>query len=228
VSADIAFDAATKSYKPADVLFLEYHLHIPRPDPLTNTASEGRQEYYGDEIPGTPTAFVNGKVTGGLGGGKAQAEATYGRLSKIIDEALEADDQATLKLSANRRGDKIEAEANVSDLKKTGEKVRLRFVLVENVARYAGGNGQRLHHHVVRALPGGVKGVEMKEAKGSYKTAIALGDLKKDLNEYLEKHKFAEDDRPMELKNLKLIALIQDDESKEILQAAQVDLAQEK
>ena len=40
----------------------------------------------------------------------------------------------------------------MADLKKTGEKVRLRFVLVEDVARYVGGNGQRLHHHVVRAL----------------------------------------------------------------------------
>jgi hypothetical protein len=228
VSADIAFDAAVKQYKPADTVFLEYHLHIPGPDALTNTDTEGRQKFYGPAIRGTPTAFVNGKVTEGLGGFKQHGEERYGTLRKIIDEALDTDQQANIKLTATRRGDKIEAEANVEDLKKTGEKVRLRFVLIEDVARYAGGNGQRLHHHVVRALPGGLDGTEMKEAKGTYKTAVVLGDLKKSLNEYLAGRKFSEDDRPMELKNLKLIALIQDDESKEILQAAQVDLTDEK
>jgi len=224
VSADIAFDAAVKMYKPADALFLEYHLHIPGPDALTNSDTEGRQKYYGSDIRGTPTAFVNGKVTEPLGGFKQHGEDRYGKLRKIIDDAVNADDQATLKLNAARRGDKIEAEANIADLKKTGEKVRLRFVLVEDVAHYAGSNGQRLHHHVVRALPGGLEGVQLKEAKGTHKVAVALGDLKKDLNDYLGKHNFTEEDRPMELKNLKLIALIQDDENKEILQAAQVDL----
>ena len=60
VSADVAFDAAVKTYKPKDVVLLEYHLHIPAPDPLTNADSEGRQKFYGSEIRGTPTAFVIG------------------------------------------------------------------------------------------------------------------------------------------------------------------------
>ena len=77
-------------------------------------------------------------------------------------------------------------------------------------------------------LPGGLEGTEMKEDKGTYKTAIVLSDLKQTLTDYLaeanKKRPFLDDERPMELKHLKLIALIQDDESKEILQAAQVDL----
>ena len=45
VAADIAFDAeAVKSYKAADVVLLQYHLHIPGPDPLTNADSEKRQQ----------------------------------------------------------------------------------------------------------------------------------------------------------------------------------------
>jgi hypothetical protein len=232
VSADIAFDAAIKAYKPADVALLEYHEHIPGPDPLTNADTEARMRYYGNAVRGTPTAFVNGKQTDPLGGGKPAGEGSYAKLSKAIDAALEDDEQAGLKLSATRKGDKIEAEATVTDLKKTGEKVKLRFVLIEEVARYAGTNGQRLHHHVVRAFPGGTDGFEMKDAKAAQKVSLSLGDLKKTLTDYLasadKKRPFFDDDRPMDLKHLKLVALVQDDESKEILQAAQIDLPEEK
>src|SRR5439155_23518517 len=107
VSADIAFDAAVKTYKPADVVLLEYHLHIPGPDPLTNADSESRAGHY--KVNSTPSTFVNGKLSTPHGGGKAQGEDSYGKLSKTIDEALEADEQAGLKLTAERKGDKIEA-----------------------------------------------------------------------------------------------------------------------
>ena len=39
VSADVAFDALLETYKPNEVVLLEYHLHIPGPDPLTNADS---------------------------------------------------------------------------------------------------------------------------------------------------------------------------------------------
>jgi hypothetical protein len=232
VSADIAFDAAVKAYKPADVVFLEYHEHIPGPDPLTNSDSEGRMKYYGNLVRGTPTAFVNGKVTEALGGGKGRGEESYGILAKAIDGALQTDEKGELKLTVSRKGDKVEAEANVAGLKATGEKVRLRFVLVEDVAHYVGSNDQRFHHHVVRAFPGGLDGFEMKEAKGSQKVLVNLAELKKGLTDYLaesdKKRPFLDDDRPMALKNLRLIAFVQDDDGHEILQAAQVEVSDEK
>ena len=237
VAADVAFDAVLKTYKPADVVMLQYHLHIPRPDPLTNADSEKRQKYYGGAIRGTPTAFVNGKTTpedpdDGLGGGKADAKESYDKLRQTIDKALEKDDEAKLKLTVDRKGDKIEAKAEVEDLKKTGDKVHLRFVLVQDVVRYVGGNGQRLHHHVVRALPGGAEGFPLKEAKAEQAVTIIPSDLKKELTDYLEtaekRRPFQDDARPVDLKHLKLIALIQDDETKEILQAVQVDVPEGK
>ena len=51
-----------KTYKPNDVIFLEYHLHIPGPDPLANKDTEEREKYYGKAIEGTPTMFVDGKA----------------------------------------------------------------------------------------------------------------------------------------------------------------------
>jgi hypothetical protein len=228
VSADIAFDAAAKTYKPSDVVLLQYHLHIPGPDPLTNADSEKRQKYYGDDIRGTPTMFVNGTTTPPLGGLKQHGEDRYGTLRKLIDGALETDATADLKLSVDRKGDALDIKATVADLKKPGEKVHLRFVLIEDVARYAGSNGQRLHHHVVRAFPGGTEGFPLKEAKGEQTVKVVIKDLRDTLNAYLDeagkRRPFRDDERPLDLKHLKVVALIQDDDSKEILQAAQVEV----
>src|SRR5262249_26417815 len=66
VAADVAFDALLKTYKPTDVVFLQYHLHIPGPDPLTNKDTEKRETFYG--IQGTPTYFIDGKEGPPAGG----------------------------------------------------------------------------------------------------------------------------------------------------------------
>lgn len=232
VSADIAFDAALSTYAPSDVVFLQYHLHIPGPDPLTNADSEGRQQFYGKDVRGTPTVFVNGKVTPPLGGFKQHGKERYEALRKIVDDALETDGQGSLKLNVRRQGDQIDVKADVADLKKTGDNVKLHFVLVEDVARYAGSNGQRLHHHVVRAFPGGVGGMALKDASSSQAVTVKLADLAKKLDSYLttagKTRPFRDDDRPLDLKHLKVVALIQDDDSKEILQAAQADVPEDK
>jgi hypothetical protein len=232
VSADIAFDAALKAYKPADVVFLQYHLHIPGPDPLTNPDSEARAKYYGDQIEGTPTMFLDGKATAPMGGFAQHGEERFEALRKLINERLETDAEAKLTLKADRQGDTIKLHAEAADLKKTGEKVRLRFVLVEDVARYAGTNGQRLHHHVVRAFPGGVEGFALKDKTAKQDASMDLTGLGKSLNDYLSKPTnrgpYLDDDRPLDLKHLKAIALIQDDDSKEILQATQVDIPEAK
>src|SRR5262249_30169554 len=45
VAADLAFDGLQKTYKPTEVVLLQYHLHIPRPDPLTNADTEERAAF---------------------------------------------------------------------------------------------------------------------------------------------------------------------------------------
>jgi hypothetical protein len=214
------------------VVFLQYHLHIPGPDPLTNADSEGRQKSYGGDIRGTPTMFVNGKVTPGMGGFKQHGKERYDSLSNLVNAALEAEPAVHLKVTAERKGNQVDARAEVADLKKTGEKVKLRFVLVEDVVRYAGSNGQRLHHHVVRAFPGGLDGLALKDASSKQAVSITLSDLAKSLNQYLteanQRRPFRDDDRPVDLKHLKVVAFVQDDDSKEILQAAQVDVPEDK
>ncbi len=224
VSADIAFDAGLKAYKPSEALFLQYHLHIPGPDPLTNSDSEARAKYYGDEIQGTPTTFLDGKTTPPLGGFRQHGQERFDKLSSLINDALETEPGAQVKVTATRKGDKVELAADVTDVKKPGDKVRLRFAVVEEVVRFPGRNGQRLHHHVVRSFPGGVEGFALKEKTAKPTASFSLADLEKSLNAYLEKADFSEDDRPLKLENLKVVAFVQDDASKEILQAAHADI----
>src|SRR5207302_5612983 len=68
VAADVGFDALLKAFRPAELIGLQYHLHIPGPDPLTNADSIARQQYYGEEVRGTPSTFFNGKSESGGGG----------------------------------------------------------------------------------------------------------------------------------------------------------------
>jgi hypothetical protein len=228
VAADIAFDAAAQTFKPKEAVFLEYHLHIPGPDRLTNADTEARQAFYGDEIEGTPTVFVNGKVTPPLGGRKAGGKKSFETLRPIIEAALEKEAGAEMQLKAERKGDKIDLEARVFELKKPDDKLRLHIVLVEEVVRYPGSNGQRLHHDVVRAFIGGTEGTELKEATLKKNVTIDLAEIAKTQVAYMEdfekKRSFMEDDPALDLKHVKIVAFIQDNASKEVIQAAQIEV----
>jgi hypothetical protein len=131
-----------------------------------------------------------------------------------------------LKVSALRRGDKIDIQAEAAELPKS-ESLRLRLALVEEKVRYPGPNGQRLHFHVVRALPGGLEGIPLRTKTARQNMTISLQGLSKSLQDYVGEfdkvQKFLDDERPLELKRLKIVALVQDDKTKEILQAAFAD-----
>jgi hypothetical protein len=230
VAADIAFDAVRKTCKSSEVVLLQYHLHVPGPDALTNSDSEKRSAYYGLE--GTPSAYLDGKETEALGGGRGRGKDSYDTLSKQLDGALAKNAAASLKLDVQRDGDQINLAAEVADLAKTGDRVRLRFVLVEDVVRYPARNGQRLHHQVVRSFPGGVNGFALLDASAKKKASVNLADVKKSLDTYLTKFAkeqgFPDDNRPLDLKRLKVVAFVQDDKSKEVLQAVQADVPEAK
>ncbi len=232
VAADVGFDALEKTYKPSDVVLLQYHVHIPGPDPLTNSESVERFQYYGkaypDDVGGTPTLIFNGKPAAGGGGPMVHGKAKYKEFRSVIDPLLEEKEGAELTGIATLQGNKIEIEAKVKGLKDAEDgKKRLRLILVEDTVHYVGGNGLRYHHQVVRSFPGGIDGFELKGADSKHKATVDVDELRKKLNDYLDEYAkgraFPSDKRPLELKKLKVIALIQDDKTHEILQAVQMD-----
>ncbi|QEL13408.1 Omp28-related outer membrane protein [Limnoglobus roseus] len=234
VAADVAFDALEKTYKPTDVVLLQYHEHIPGPDALTNPDTVARWDYYRELAPegvrGTPTTVFNGKPQAGGGGGMPNAEKKYQQYRDIIDPLLEESTPVALKGSATRTGDQIAVTVNVTG---AGEKkgLKLRVVVVEENIKYVGGNKLRFHHHVVRATPGGTDGFAIKEASSSHTAKVDVGQLRKDLTKYLDKYEadqrpFPTTARPLDMAHLKVVALVQDDKTGEILQAAQFDIGE--
>ena len=225
VAADVGFDALLTTYKPTEFIGLQYHLHIPGPDPLTNPDSVDRQKYYGEEVGGTPSTFFNGRSAAGGGGGMANSEAKYDQFRNEIDPALETPKQAEIALTADRTGDEIKITAKATA--KGARKPRLRLVLVEKAVRYVGGNKLRFHHHVVRALPGGVDGKPLDDGKVTVTETVKLSDLRKSLASYLDAYPasgraFPNPLPPIDLDGLSVVALVQDDADHAILQGVQV------
>ncbi len=227
VAADIAFDAVARAYKPQDVILLQYHVHIPGPDPLTNSDSEARQAYYAVES--TPSTLFNGKADAGEGGSADAARQKLKEYEEVINALLNRS-QADVKLDATavRKGDDISISAKVSNVAEPGDKLRLRFALVEEQVRYVGGNNIRLHHHLVRAMPGGAAGFAVANKETSQSVSVNVLALRKQLEQYLQeaasRMPFSGPQRPPSLKNLMAVAYVQNDTSREILQAVQVKI----
>lgn len=231
VAADVAFDALHTTYKPMEVILLQYHVHIPGPDPLTNSDTMSRLQYYGRQIGGaTPTILFNGKAGAPGGGGLQAARKKYAEFRDVIEPLLEKDAQAKLQVTATRKNDVVDIKVNVADAARTGEKTRLRVALVEETVRYQGGNNLRYHHSVVRALPGGPVGVALTKKTFEHSVSVKLDELRTRLSDYLTSFtrendaEFPRPDRPMQFKKLKVVAFIQDDANNEILQAVQADV----
>jgi hypothetical protein len=228
VAADVAFDALEQTYKPSDVILMQYHLHVPGPDPLTNPDTMARAQAYGRKLEGTPTVFFNGKPGAGGGGPLQGGRKKYAEYREVIEPLLEKPAEAKIQLTATRSGSTINAKVSLSDVAKTGESVRLRLFLVEDHVRYTGGNGQRYHHCVVRASLGGANGIAVTKKSLDHEAKINLDELRAKLNQYLDDYakeeEFPKADRPMSLKNLRVVAFVENDDTSEVMQAAQVEV----
>jgi hypothetical protein len=230
VAADAAFDGLEKTYDAKDLILIQYHMHIPGPDPMTNPDTIARWDYYRakfeEEIGGVPSTLFNGKPQAGGGGGMPAAERKYKQYRDIIDGLAEEKTDVVVTGSARRAGDKLTVDVGVDGVKGADNKVRLRLVVVEETVRYAGSNGMRFHHRVVRAMPGGHEGIEVKDAPLKRTVGADLAEIRKGLTKYLDEYAadrpFPNPDRPMDLAHLKVIALVQNDDTGEILNATEL------
>jgi len=232
VAADVAFDAAVQAYPARDVVLLQYHLNIPAPDPLAHADSAARFGYYSKrndgEFYGTPSLALNGKLADAGGGGMADAEANFAGYQKLLDEALTQSTPVTLTGTATTTGDTLAVAVTVAGLDAPKDSVKLRLVLVEETVKYAGNNGLRFHHNVVRGMLGTSEGVPVSGLEGGqYAVTVSVKELRDKLEAELANadKPLADADRPLELKSLKVMALVQDDTTGAILQAATLEAA---
>lgn len=243
IAADVACDALLKSYKPSDLILLQYHVHIPGPDPLTNADTVARWDYYTEAFPydpengtgvgGTPSTLFNGKPEAGGGGPMTNVRPKFDQYRRIIDPLLEKSTKVKMTGTASREGDQVAVNVAVAGVEST-DHLKLRILLVEDVVKYVGSNRIRFHHHVVRGMLGGAGGFALKDVEnreGTYRKAatVDLPKLRKEIEKYLDDYAanerpFRDDARPLDLKVLKVIALVQNDKTQEILQAVQLEV----
>lgn len=233
VGADVAFDALLKTYKPAQFIGLQYHLHIPGPDPMTSPDTTARARYYGDDLQGTPSTFFNGRSKAGGGGTMSMSEGKYAQYREVVEELLQEKPRADVSVSAKRTGDvvAITAETKSSGIKHDGQNssIKLRLALTEETVRYVGGNKLRFHHHVVRAMPGGVEGAVISDGTGKVEISVDLAELRKKTEEYLadlgKQRPFPPPLPALDFKNLSVVAFVQDDHDRTVLGAASTPVA---
>jgi hypothetical protein len=232
--ADMAFDAALVRYARRDLAVIMYHVHVPRPDPMTNPDTQARYNFYGNR--GAPTYFIDGKSDYHGGGSRDEAGRVFDLFNPYLEKDLESPPEARVKLEATLNGNTVTIQAAVEGVTGDSKDLKLQVALVEKQLRYTGENGVRFHPMVVRAM-GGKDGAGFAldpaspEASGQVfdldKVAAAL---KAHLDDYEaqghrgEPFKFTEKKYEIDRGNLAVVAFVQDEKTKHVLQAAWVDL----
>jgi thiol-disulfide isomerase/thioredoxin len=232
--ADVAFDAAMERYARTDLAVVMYHVHVPRPDPMTTEGGTARYESYGKN--GVPTFAIDGKKIGGGGGSRDMATGVFERFQKDLETDLETAAEARLKIDAGLNGGTVKVSAAVDRVTSDSKNLKVQILLVEKEIRHLGENGIRFHPMVVRAF-GGEKGEGYAIAangKGTFDASFdleAIGkDLRKQLDEYEakghrgESFKFSAKKDQIDRTGLAVIVFVQDEKTKHVLQAGYVDL----
>jgi thiol-disulfide isomerase/thioredoxin len=232
--ADVAFDAAMERYARRDLAVVMYHVHVPRPDPMTNADTQARFKFYG--VTGVPTYFIDGQKTMG-GDDRSRAGEVYKKFEPEIEKDLEKPAEAQLKVDAAVSGRTVTVKASTAGVKSEAKELKLQIALVEKQIRYTGENSIRFHPLVVRAM-GGKDGagfaVDAAGEPASFEQTFDLdrisADLKKQLDDYEAKghrgepFKFIEKKYEIDAANLGVVVFVQDNKTKHVLQAAWVDL----
>ncbi len=228
---DAARDGLLKMYKPTDVIVLTYQLPLNGDqNPMLVPESLERIRQYTEQVRAGQHALVSGKKSIGIKGETRvkDAESIFTTLRDRINEELEQPAKVKLTLSVTPVKDGYTAKATVTDLEKPADTMSLRFVLAEERIRWPALNGTKFHQMVVRSFPGGTKGFPLTKPTAEQTVTINLAEIKAALAKTLGELSAEGEPLPVAklaaLKNLRLIAFVQNDATNEILTAADVEL----
>jgi len=235
--ADLAMDLIAEYYPRSVVCILEYHLHVPGPDPLTNQDSEARRKFYGGGF-GTPTVFFNGRGRIVGGGYELAVKDLFNKYKKSIEKYFDKKPIADMALNAILNKDEITVETEIKFDSNQKQEMTINIAIAEKSVDYSGGNGISKHAFVVRYLMTGVVGelIDFSSDTFKYSDSISLSTIQNRQTKYLsdfEKNppsryrKFAGWKNRCEEINaseLAVIAWIQNPETKEILHSQYIDL----
>ena len=233
VSADLAMDAALERYARRDVVVLMYHQHIPKPDPMANPSTLARAKFYG--VRGVPSYSIDGKF--GVGGGpRDYALEFWNKVNPDIEKRLELASQDRITLHAKMDGSIVTVKAALDPIESESGDLKLQVALVEETLRYSGENGIRFHPMVVRAMggPDGAGFALDPDEPAPVEVAFDLDAIGAGLKAHLDKYEkdksitFSEKKDHLDRSKLGIVAFVQDEESKEILQSVFLKVGDER
>ncbi|MEN6312153.1 MAG: hypothetical protein ABFD80_11530, partial [Acidobacteriota bacterium] len=216
VAADLGFDGLIESYPAKYLAVLEYHLPIPRPDPMINAATGARQDYYG--VGSTPTVFIDGEKDDSGGGTRPMAEAKFKQYKAAVDARVGAAPAVVLKLRATRSGDAVKVEY---DLGQAAAGTEYRLALVQKEEPYKGSNGLALHKMIVRDLVAAGPGSRQAsfDVAASERAADAYLTEFENTNTRFKGYKFPERHTGIDRTKLAVVLFAQDPATKKVLNA---------
>lgn len=227
VGADLAVEAAIERYSRKNLVLLMYHLHRPLPDPMVNRAAISRADFYGVKI--TPTVVIDGEKDTGGGALREKTRIVYDRIAPIIEKELETAEGADIEVHATLQGNFVNVKGTVNQRQRISGGVKLQLVLVEDELRYAGENLVRIHPMVVRSIAGPKGGYVVNQSGPTVvEYTFDLGRIAAEMKAYLEDYEVNGDYGPFTFKekkhnidrnNLSVIALVQDELTKKVLQS---------
>lgn len=226
--ADLAIDAALERYSRKELAVLELDQHIPEPDPLANPDSVKRFNFY--HAVGTPTIAIDG-ITKIVGADRNGAKQRFDEIDKLVQAALQSAPEAAIRLTAWRASDKVEVQTSVTNIGSASNKLKLQIALIEDRLRYSGENGIRFHRMVVRSMAANADGFAIEPGKDCDRSyTFDILKISEGLKTYLDGYEKANDRfgpitfiRKMYAINpsdLSVVAFVQDETTKHILQAS--------
>ena len=223
VAADLGFDGLIEAYPARYLAVLEYHLPIPRPDPMMNPATDKRRNYYG--INSTPTVVIDGDKKMIAGGNRGMAEQKFKEYKAEIDARVNEIPSASLKAKASQAGDAVNVEYEID---KPASGADYNIVLVQAEEIYRGSNGLQLHKLVVRDFTtvdpaAAKKQASFDLAKSEQATDEYLTEFEKTYTR-IQNFKFAERHHKIDRQGLKVVFFAQEKESKKVLNAVVIDV----
>ncbi|HUV14229.1 MAG TPA: hypothetical protein VMY18_11345 [Acidobacteriota bacterium] len=236
VAADMAFDLLADYYPRSSLALLEYHVHVPGADPMTNPHTEQRKQFYGGNF-GTPNVFVDGKTRMGGGGTALARKANFFRYNVRIEAALEPEPRLELLVDGSRQGERLSLTAEVRSSQSIPNG-RVFAALVEKSVDYdRGWNGIKKHAFVVRYLFGDPDGTPLDALEeGKLQQEVSLEEIEKGLLQYLLDFEKSPPERfdgfegwdvkpvEMDANNLAVVVWVQNPDTREVYEARYADI----
>lgn len=239
-SVDMSVDAALKRYPRSDFILLSYDWNAPSEDPLANFSVEDRVKYY--DIHGAPTLMLDGQEAEVGEGTATEAPRVYANLEKAIERDLAVPAQAGIKISGEFSDGVVHAKVSVTGMPADQKQLRLQIALVSKEIGYSGRNGLRFHPMVMRNLgrPDGADkpGFALSSATAEVEHDFNLAKISADNLKYydwevedvkqrthgLVESSFKEKRNEVWPQGLAIVAFVQDDKTKDILQGSYFEL----